>query len=409
VIVPVNPAYRASELDALAREAALQAAIVEDAAHEACVRPLGSVRMVAAPRDLVTRGALPPPGASPPPIDALGPETPALLAYTSGTTGRPKGVLLSHGNLHASAEALRCAWRWVAEDRLIHALPLFHMHGFGVALLGTLQAGASALLLPRFEPSAVLEAAGSQAATLFFGVPTMWHRLAKEPGVAALGSLRLCVSGSAPLPAALHARLAERAGVTILERYGMTETGMLASNPVDGERRPGAVGFPLPGVELRLAEPGGEIEVRGPNVFAGYLERPEANAAAFTADGWFRTGDLGALDVDGALRIVGRAKELVITGGYNVHPQEVEEVLRGHPGIDDAAVVGAPSPEWGERVTAYLVGPEPLALDEVRRHCGERLAPYKHPRALHWVAALPRNALGKLQRHRLRDGRVLPE
>jgi malonyl-CoA/methylmalonyl-CoA synthetase len=237
----------------------------------------------------------------------------------------------------------------------------------------------------------------------------MWHRLAEEPGVAALGSLRLCVSGSAPLPATLHARLSERAGVSILERYGMTETGMLASNPYAGERRPGAVGFPLPGVEMRLAEANGEIEVRGPNVFAGYLDRPEANEAAFTEDGWFRTGDLGSLDADGALRIVGRAKELVISGGYNVHPQEVEEVLRGHPGIEDAAVVGTPSPEWGERVTAYLVGPEPLPLAVVRGHCGEHLAPYKHPRELYWVAALPRNALGKLQRHRLRGGHVLPE
>jgi malonyl-CoA/methylmalonyl-CoA synthetase len=409
VIVPVNPAYRASELEALAREAAPRVADIEAAAHQACVRPLASVRMVAAPRDLVSSGAPPPSGASPPSLDAVGPESPALLAYTSGTTGRPKGVLLSHGNLHASAEALRSAWRWGPEDRLIHVLPLFHMHGFGVALLGTLEAGASTLLLPRFEPGAVLEAARSRAATLFFGVPTMWHRLAEEPGVAALGSLRLCVSGSAPLPPALHARLAERAGIAVLERYGMTETGMLASNPVAGERRPGAVGFPLPGVEIRLAEANGEIEVRGPNVFAGYLDRPEANAAAFTRDGWFRTGDLGALDADGALRIVGRVKELVISGGYNVHPQEVEEVLRAHPGIEDAAVVGTPSPEWGERVTAYLVGPEPLSLDALRRHCAERLAPYKHPRELHWVAALPRNALGKLQRHRLRDGRVLPE
>ena len=160
---------------------------------------------------------------------------------------------------------------------------------------------------------------------------------------------------------------------------------------------------------MRLAEANGEIEVRGPNVFAGYLDRPEANAEAFSPDGWFRTGDLGALDADGALRIVGRAKELVISGGYNVHPQEVEEVLRGHPGIEDAAVIGVPSPEWGEQVTAYLVGPRALALDEVRGYCGERLVAYKHPRQLYWVAALPRNALGKLQRHRLRDGQVLPE
>ncbi len=402
VIVPANPGYRPAELQALAREAAPRAALVADAAQAACLRGLASL-------GLVTTPALPGAAGPRPPLDRMGPEAPALLAYTSGTTGRPKGVLLRHGNLQASAEALRSAWHWVPEDRLVHALPLFHMHGFGVGLLGTLQAGASALLLPRFEPGAVLEAVARHAATLFFGVPTMWHRLAEAPGVGALASLRLCVSGSAPLPAALHARLAERAGVSILERYGMTETGMLTSNPVAGERRAGSVGFPLPGVELRLAGPNGEIEVRGPNVFGGYLDRPDANAAAFTADGWFRTGDLGALDPDGALRIVGRAKELVISGGYNVHPQEVEEVLRAHPGIEDAAVVGAPSPEWGELVTAYLVGPEPIPLDEVRRHCAERLVAYKHPRRLHWVAELPRNALGKLQRHRLRDGRVAPD
>jgi malonyl-CoA/methylmalonyl-CoA synthetase len=184
---------------------------------------------------------------------------------------------------------------------------------------------------------------------------------------------------------------------------------MLASNPLDGERRAGAVGFPLPGVELRLAEPSGEIEVRGPNVFAGYLERPDANALAFTPDGWFRTGDLGALDADGYLRIVGRSKELVISGGYNVHPREVEEALRAHPDVDDAAVVGTPSPEWGELVTAYLVTRRELTLEEIRRHCAERLAPYKHPRRIHRVAELPKNALGKLQRQRLREGRVLPE
>jgi malonyl-CoA/methylmalonyl-CoA synthetase len=264
------------------------------------------------------------------------------------------------------------------------------------------------VLLPRFDADGVLDAIARHEATLFFGVPTMWHRLAEHPRAGVLRRLRLCVSGSAPLAAELHERLEARAGVRVLERYGMTETGMLASNPLDGERRPGAVGFPLPGVELRLAA-SGEIEVRGPNVFAGYLERPEANAAAFTPDGWFRTGDLGALDADGYLRIVGRAKELIISGGYNVHPREVEEVLRTHPDVEDAAVVGTPSPEWGELVTAYLVSRRELTLDEVRAHCASLLAPYKHPRRVHRVGELPKNALGKLQRQRLRDGQVLPE
>jgi malonyl-CoA/methylmalonyl-CoA synthetase len=401
VIVPANPAYRARELSELVADARPRAAIVDDDERAHALRAADTRLLVTTPELALAEHA-------PPRLDEVAPAAPALLAYTSGTTGRPKAALLSHGNLHATAEALRLAWRWTPEDRLVHALPLFHMHGLGVALFGTLHAGASAVLLPRFDADAVLDAVARHEATLFFGVPTMWHRLAEHPRAGVLRRLRLCVSGSAPLAAELHERLAARAGVRVLERYGMTETGMLASNPLDGERRPGAVGFPLPGVELRLAA-SGEIEVRGPNVFVGYLERPEANAAAFTPDGWFRTGDLGVLDADGYLRIAGRAKELIITGGYNVHPREVEEVLRAHPEVEDAAVVGTPSPEWGELVTAYLVSRRELGLDEVRRHCAALLAPYKHPRRVHRVAQLPKNALGKLQRQRLCDGRVLPE
>jgi malonyl-CoA/methylmalonyl-CoA synthetase len=290
----------------------------------------------------------------------------------------------------------------------VHALPLFHMHGLGVALHGSLQAGASALLLPRFDADAVIDAVEREQATLFFGVPTMLHRLADHPRAAGLARLRLFVSGSAALSADLHARIAARTGQVCLERYGMTETGMLVSNPVVGRREPGTVGFPLPGVELRLSA-GGEIEVRGPNVFGGYRERPDANAEAFTRDGWFRTGDLGELDGDGRLRIVGRAKELVISGGYNVHPREVEEALLAHPAVREAAVVGTPSPEWGEVVTAYLVSERDVELAELRAHLAERLAAFKHPRIVHRVDALPRNALGKVQRHRLQGGCVQPE
>ena len=217
------------------------------------------------------------------------------------------------------------------------------------------------------------------------------------------------MSGSAALPAALHERLEAASGQRVLERYGMTETGMLVSNPHDAERRPGSVGWPLPGVELRLVGEPAEIQVRGPNVFAGYWERPDANAEAFAPDGWFRTGDLGALDADGYLRIEGRARELVISGGYNVYPREVEDVLVSHPGIDEAAVVGEADDEWGERVVAYVVSRDPPDLDELRAFAADRLAPYKHPRALHAVAALPRNALGKVQKHRLCEGAVLPE
>ena len=401
VVLPANPAYRAVELGHLVRDARPRAAIVDDADRAALLSSLDPDLHVLTPALELAEGPVPR-------LDRVVPEAIALLAYTSGTTGRPKGALLSHANLHATAEALRLAWRWTPEDRLVHALPLFHMHGLGVALHGTLQAGAAALLLPRFEPGEVLEAVERFGATLFFGVPTMLHRLVEHPQAAQLARLRLLVSGSAALDAELHARLAARTGQATLERYGMTETGMLVSNPVDGPRQPGSVGFPLPGVELRLGA-SGEIEVRGPNVFAGYLDRPEANAEAFSGDGWFRTGDLGALDADGRLRINGRAKELVISGGYNVYPREVEEVLLAHPAIREAAVVGTPSAEWGEVVTAYLVSERELAPAELRAHCAERLAAYKHPRIVHRVDALPRNALGKLQRHRLHGGSVLPE
>jgi malonyl-CoA/methylmalonyl-CoA synthetase len=341
------------------------------------------------------------PDGDPPALDAAGPDDPALLPYTSGTTGTPKGALLSHGNLLASAEALLLAWRWTADDRLVLCLPLFHMHGLGVGLHGTLLAGAQAVLLSRFEPDAVL--AACRDATMFFGVPTMYARLADAADPTPLGGLRLCVSGSAPLAADLHARIAARTGQVVVERYGMTETVMLVSNPYDGERRPGTVGLPLPGVEVRLAEGSGEILVRGPNVFAGYWRRPDTAGVTFTADGWFRTGDVGEHDEAGYLRIVGRSKELIITGGYNVYPREVEDVLRSHPAVADAAVVGTPSAEWGEVVTAYVemaaggsVDPEALLA-----WAAGLLAPYKRPRLVHRVDALPRNALGKVVRDRL--------
>jgi malonyl-CoA/methylmalonyl-CoA synthetase len=400
-VVPANPAYRAAELAALVADARPRAALLDDAERAAQLRALDPALLVATP-------ALELPDGPVPALDRVAPDALALLAYTSGTTGRPKGARLTHGNLHATAEALRLAWRWSPDDRLVHALPLFHMHGLGVALHGTLQAGASALLLPRFDPDAVLAAIERERATLFFGVPTMLHRLADHPRAAGLGRLRLLVSGSAPLDADLFARIEARTGQRCLERYGMTETGMLVSNPVDGARVPGTVGFPLPGVSLRLAA-SGEIEVRGPNVCAGYEGRSDANAEAFTADGWFRTGDLGERDAEGRVRIAGRAKELVISGGYNVHPREVEEALLAHPAVREAAVVGTPSAEWGEVVTAYLVSERALGAGELRDFLAARLAAYKHPRLVHRVAALPRNALGKIQRHRLRDGGVLPE
>ena len=402
VVVPTNTAYRADEIAHVVHDARPRAAIVDDEDRAGWVRDAAGDVHVLGPGVEV-------PDAATPRLDLAPPEAPALIGYTSGTTGRPKGAVLTHGNLLASAEALRLAWRWTSADRLVLALPLFHMHGLGVGLHGTLHCGASVVLVERFSPEAVLDAVEVHRATLFFGVPTMYHRLVDHPRVRELRRLRLCVSGSAPLPADLHERFGRATGQRVLERYGMTETAMLVSNPVEGERRPGTVGWPLPGVSLRLADAPPEIQVRGPNVFSGYWQRPAANAEAFTDDGWFRTSDLGALDDEGYLRIEGRAKELIISGGYNVYPREVEDALRAHPGIDDVAVTGEDDPEWGEKVVAYVVGPEAPDLATLRAFVAERLAGFKHPRAVHVVAELPRNALGKVQKHRLAGGTVLAE
>jgi malonyl-CoA/methylmalonyl-CoA synthetase len=393
-VVPANTGYQQPELAPVVQDARPALAIVDDDTRASWLRSADpALRVVGV--DV----ALPPAPATD--LDTATAETPALIGYTSGTTGRPKGAVLTHGNLLASVEALLLAWRWTADDRLVLALPLFHMHGLGVGLHGTLAAGASAVLVPRFSPDAVLDAAATHRASLLFGVPTMYSRLVESARVAELRSLRLCVSGSAPLPAELHRAFREASGQTVLERYGMTETAMLVSNPYDGERRPGTVGFPLPGVALRLSEGRAEILVRGPNVFGGYLDRPEATAEAFDGEGYFRTGDLGALDPDGYLRIVGRAKELIISGGYNVYPREVEDALRTHPGVGDAAVVGRPDPEWGEAVTAFVETDGTVSSDELRRHVAGQLAAYKRPKTVVVLKELPRNALGKVQKHLL--------
>jgi malonyl-CoA/methylmalonyl-CoA synthetase len=393
VVVPANTAYREREIAHLVTDAAPRLAVVDAEERATWITNARPGTQVAGP-------AVELPAGSAPPLDQASPEDPALIGYTSGTTGAPKGALLTHANLLAGSTSIEIAWRWTPDDVLALALPLFHAHGLCVGLHGTLLAGAQAVLIPRFDVDAVLDAARAAPATLFFGVPTMYHRLAASPRVGELARLRLCVSGSAPLPAALHQALAEHARQPILERYGMTETLMNVSNPYDGERRPGSVGLPLPGVDVALD--GGEILVRGPNVFPGYWRRPEATADAFR-DGWFATGDLGAWDDDGYLRILGRAKELIITGGYNVYPREVEEVLLGHPAVADAAVVGTPSDEWGEVVTAYIVLGGPLTAADLTEYAAARLAGYKRPRIVRFVDTVPRNALGKVVKHALTE------
>jgi malonyl-CoA/methylmalonyl-CoA synthetase len=399
VVVPANVAYSERELTHIVDDARPAAAIVEGAGQAEWVRRAsgGGVRVLGADVDL--------PDAEPGPLDQAGPDDPALVCYTSGTTGAPKGAVLRHRNLLAATESIRIAWRWTPDDRLVHCLPLFHAHGLCVGAYGTMLSGASALLLPHFDPAAVVEEARAGRATLFFGVPTMYHRLLSSGRAAELRSLRLCVSGSAPLSADTQREVSAAVGSSVLERYGMTETLMNTSNPYDGSRRAGTVGFPLPGVQVALADDD-EVLVRGPNVFDGYWDCPAANAVAFlpAADGgrpWFRTGDLGAAE-DGYLAIRGRSKELIISGGFNVYPLEVEEVVGRHPRIAEVVVTGTPSDEWGEVVTAWIVADgAPPSVDELAVFTASTLAAYKRPRLVRVVDELPRNALGKVVRSQL--------
>ncbi len=332
-----------------------------------------------------------------------GPDDLAAILYTSGTTGRSKGAMLTHRNLMSNAEVLADLWRFTDQDILLHALPIFHTHGLFVASNVSLLTGGQMIFLPGFDLEAVLR--HLPQATVMMGVPTFYTRLLDDARFDAglVGGMRLFVSGSAPSLAETHRAFQERTGHRILERYGMTETNMNTSNPYDGTRKPGTVGLPLPGVELRVAALPGEvggIEVRGPNVFAGYWQMPEKTAEELLPDGWFVTGDLGQVDDDGYITIVGRAKDLIITGGYNVYPKEVELLLDAVPGVVESAVIGLPHPDLGEAVFAVLVGGDAaVALAAI----APNLARFKQPRAAVVVADLPRNTMGKVQKNALRQ------
>ncbi len=401
VTVPINPAYTAAEVQRIVADARPAAVLADDATHaRVCEHGPAAPVVVGGLDAALTISARPSgAGAGGELLDVAGLGDPAVMLYTSGTTGRPKGAPLSHGNLLASATAVARAWRLTGADRLLLALPLFHMHGLGVGINGCFAAGAQVVLRPGFDARDVASRCAG-GVSMFFGVPAMYQRLTAGGHAGALAPLRLLVSGSAPLPAELGQAIERGSGQFPLERYGMTETVMLTTNPIDGPRKPGRVGLPFPGVQLRLADDG-EVQVRGPNVFAGYYRRPDADAEAFTADGWFRTGDLGELDADGHLRLAGRSKELIITGGFNVHPREVEEVIERYPGVREVAVVGRPSEAWGEAVTAVIVSDGPIDSDALRAHAASRLAPYKVPKQVELVSELPRNALGKLLRHEI--------
>lgn len=344
---------------------------------------------------------------------ATGADDLAVIIYTSGTTGRSKGAMLTHRNLVANAAALVSSWDFSARDVLLHALPIFHVHGLFVANHCALTTGATLLWQRRFDPATVLPALAR--ATVFMGVPTYYVRLLGEPAFSRrhCAGMRLFISGSAPLLAETHREFEARSGHRILERYGMSEAGMITSNPLNGERRAGTVGFPLPGVSVRVADdsdralPNGQIggiQIRGENVFRGYWRMPDKTREEFTADGWFRTGDIGVFDADGYLSIVGRAKDLIISGGYNVYPKEIERVLDDLPGVAESAVVGVAHPDFGEAVTAAVVAKPGVQLDEAQLIAALKplLANYKVPKRVLVVAELPRNAMGKVQKNLLR-------
>lgn len=341
----------------------------------------------------------------------------AAILYTSGTTGRSKGAMISHGNLVSNARALVEAWAITGDDWLLHALPIFHIHGLFVATNSLLMAGASLLFVEKFDATEVLRLLPQ--VNLLMGVPTFYTRLLDQPGLTreAVAHMRLFVSGSAPLTAETHKAFRERTGVAILERYGMTETGMNTSNPLNGERIAGTVGFPLPGVELRITDPTskeakplpqgepGMIEVRGANVFRGYWRMPEKTAEELRADGFFMTGDIGLVDDKGYVQIVGRSKDMIISGGYNVYPKELEQIIDTLPGVAESAVIGVPHRDFGEGVTAVVVakpGEQPSEADILAGLDG-KLARYKQPKRVLVVGALPRNVMGKVQKNQLRE------
>ena len=339
----------------------------------------------------------------------------AAMLYTSGTTGRSKGAMLTHRNLGSNAQTLHQYWGFRPDDVLIHILPIFHTHGLFVATNCVLLNGTGMIFLHRFDPKKVVELMGR--ATVLMGVPTHYTRLLGEPSLNrdACRKMRLFVSGSAPLLAETHREFEQRTGHKILERYGMTETTMSTSNPLDGERRAGTVGFPLPGIEARIADDQGNIlganeigvlEVRGPNVFKGYWRMPEKTAAEFRPDGFFMTGDMAKIDERGYVHIVGRAKDLVISGGFNVYPKEIEEAIDAIDGVAESAVVGLPHPDFGEAVTAVVMrkaGREDVTAELIQAKLKTELANFKQPKRVFFVEELPRNTMGKVQKNVLRD------
>jgi len=416
VYTPLNVAYPADEVDYYLRDA-MPSVLVCRPADEALLTPAARARGVGSIRTLGTGGdgSLCDVADRCTPFGDVVPRTKSDLAamlYTSGTTGKPKGAMITHDNLATNAHALYETWGWRPEDVLLHALPVFHVHGLFVALHCAMLGGSTVEFLPRFDPASVR--AALPRATVLMGVPTFYSRLLGEEGFdrRECAHMRVFISGSAPLPETVFRRFAERTGHAVLERYGMTETGILTSGPLDGERIPGTVGYPLPGVEARVVDDEGrpcapdetgKIEVRGPGVFAGYWNDPEKTRSEFCEDGFFRTGDLGTRSDDGRIALVGRSSDMIISGGYNVYPKEIELCLDETPGVVESAVVGLPHPDFGEAVTAFVVvASEAPSEAQIRDRLQTRLARFKHPKRFFFVRALPRNAMGKVQKAVLR-------
>ncbi|GAB4349496.1 MAG: malonyl-CoA synthase [Gammaproteobacteria bacterium] len=419
IYIPLNTAYTAAEVEYFMRDATPRVVVCRLSA-QAELTPIAEAAGVPHLLTLDSQGG----GtlmegvsrleAQPAVVERQSDDLAAIL-YTSGTTGRSKGAMLSHGNLQSNAEVLHDYWRWRdGEDVLLHALPVFHVHGLFVALHCALLGASTVHFLPRFELGEILE--HLPRCTVMMGVPTFYTRLLESPEFSAelCANMRLFISGSAPLLAETHRQFEARTGHRILERYGMTEAGMITSNPYDGERVAGTVGFALPGVSVRIADDDGNelprgqtgmLEVKGPNVFKGYWQMPEKTASEFRPDGWFITGDLAVMDEEGRVSIVGRAKDLIISGGYNIYPKEIENEIDAIPGVKESAVIGVPHPDFGEGVVAVVVedGSRRLTAGDILEPLQGRLARFKQPKQVHFVPELPRNTMGKVQKSQLRE------
>ena len=417
VFLPLNPAYTTDEVSYFLNDAAPRVFVCDPARAD----DLAPVARAAGTSHRWTLGAGGKGGLTDrrdtyaPGFQAVerGPEDLAAILYTSGTTGRSKGAMLPHRALESNSQTLRELWRFTADDVLIHALPIFHTHGLFVATNITMMAGGSLIFLPKFDTDTIIRE--MPRATAMMGVPTFYTRLLEHPDLAqAARNMRLFISGSAPLLDETHRRWQATTGHAILERYGMTETNMTTSNPYKGERRPGTVGFALPGVEIRVCDdsgaplPQGEIgvlEVRGPNLFSGYWKMPEKTAEEMRDDGFFITGDVTRIDSDGYLQIVGRAKDMIISGGLNVYPKEVESLIDAIDGVLESAVIGVPHPDFGEAVVAVVVPERGAALDaaQIMAPLEKSLARFKQPKKVIFVNELPRNTMGKVQKNALRQ------